>query len=80
MATDPVRVGDVVHVRDSGLEEWWRIVPQHEADALRHRISENTPLARALVGHHVGDVVRIDGPGGRWPVKILAIEAVGGPA
>jgi transcription elongation GreA/GreB family factor len=54
-----VRVGDVVRIRDSGLDEWWRIVPQHEADALRHWISECTPLACALVGHHAGDVVSL---------------------
>jgi hypothetical protein len=30
-----VRVGDVVHVQDGQLDEWWRIVPSDEADALK---------------------------------------------
>jgi len=71
-----VRVGNVVRVRDGCLDEWWRIVPEHEADVLRRWISEGTPLARAVVGHRAGDVVDVAGPGGRhWPVTILAVEA-----
>jgi Transcription elongation factor, GreA/GreB, C-term len=75
-----VQVGDAVRVRDGCQDEWWDIVPPHEADALQRRISEATPLARALLGRHSGDVVRVDGPGGRrWPVTILAVEAAEPP-
>src|SRR5262249_12447626 len=53
-----VRVGSLVRVcgRDVG-PEWWRIVPAHEADALRRCISDETPLARALMGRRIGDKV-----------------------
>ena len=70
---DTVRVGCWVEVRDGQLEEGWRIVPAEEADAMRRRISEATPLARALLGHQVGDQVRVDGPEGRRLVSILGI-------
>jgi transcription elongation GreA/GreB family factor len=72
-----VRMGDVVHVRDGQLEEWWRIVPSDMADALRRWMSAETPMARALLGHRTGEVVRVDRPDGRSPVTILAIDSPG---
>jgi transcription elongation factor GreB len=78
--TDRVaHVGDVVHVQDGELEEWWRIVPPEEADAARRFISEETPMARALLGHRAGDVVSVRAPGAPrgWPVTILAVGANG---
>jgi transcription elongation GreA/GreB family factor len=72
-----VRVGDVVHLRDGELEEWWRIVPADVADVRRRWMSADTPMARAVLGHGVGDRVRVDRPGGRWPIDILAVESRG---
>jgi transcription elongation GreA/GreB family factor len=72
-----VRVGSLVRVRDGELEEWWRIVPSHEADAMRRCISEETPFARALLGRRVGDEVRTQAPGGRWTVTILGVDSEG---
>jgi transcription elongation factor GreA len=69
-----VKVGAWVTVRDGDVEESWRIVARHEADAFQRRISEDTPLARALLGHCAGERVRVDGPAGRRPVTILAVE------
>jgi transcription elongation GreA/GreB family factor len=74
-----VRIGDVVHVRDGRLEEWWRIVPSDMADALRRWMSAETPMARALLGHRAGETVRVDRPGGRAPVTILDVESRGEP-
>jgi transcription elongation GreA/GreB family factor len=75
----PVRLGDVVHVRDGQLEECWRIVEDADADALRRRISPESPLGRALLGHRAGEVVRVlapDAPPTGWPVTILAVGKV----
>jgi transcription elongation GreA/GreB family factor len=68
-----VGVGSRVVVRDGELEESWWIVPAHEADALRGWISEDCPLARALSGHGPGDVVQVQGPGGRRHVTLLSV-------
>ncbi len=73
----PVCIGDVVHVRDGKLDEWWRIVPADVADARRRWMSAETPMARALLGHRAGDEVRVDRPGGRSPVTVLAVESRG---
>jgi transcription elongation GreA/GreB family factor len=72
-----VRVGSVVQIRDGDLVEWWRIVPHEDANAIERRLSEEAPLARAVLGHRVGDQVRVQRPGGRSPVTILAVDVAG---
>jgi transcription elongation GreA/GreB family factor len=70
-----VRVGSSVEVRDGDVTERWRIVPDFEADALQHAISDGSPLATALLGHGMGDVVRVRVPGhGSYPVRILSVD------
>lgn len=78
LTTGPqVRVGDIVDVQDGELREWWRVVPHGEADALRHWISAESPLGRAVLGHRAGDIVQVRSPqsweAGR-PVAILAVQ------
>ncbi len=68
-----VRIGSWVKVRDGLLQEDWRIVPPDEADAMRRHISETCPLARALLGHQVGDQVSVQAPQGPFPVTILHV-------
>lgn len=70
-----VRVGSWVEIRDGELEEGWRIVSAVEADAMRRLMSEETPLARALLGHVAGDVVRVRGPVG--PARAVTVLDVG---
>lgn len=52
-------VGSWVSIRDGELEESWRIATSHEADVEPHCISNQSPLGRALVGHRVGERVRV---------------------
>jgi hypothetical protein len=68
-----VRVGSSVRIRDGDADEEWRIVASHKADALRGWVSEESPLARALLGHHVGDQVKVQSPAGNRPVTILSV-------
>ncbi len=71
--TDTIRVGSRVEIRDGELEEAWRIVDPAEADpGLRH-ISIETPLARALLGHQVGDQVPVQGPEAQLVVMIVHV-------
>jgi transcription elongation GreA/GreB family factor len=75
MADRVIRVGSWVEIRDGELEEGWRIVNAEEADAMRRLMSEETPLARALLGHVSGDVVRVRGPQG--PARAVTVLDVG---
>jgi len=69
-STDEVRFGSrVTIVRDDGREQAWRIVGEDEADPTHGTISHVSPLARALFGKAVGDVVSF----GKGEVEITQI-------
>lgn len=58
---DCVRFGATVRLRrDDGREQIFRIVGEDEADPARGTISHVSPLARALFGRSVGEVIRIN--------------------
>src|SRR5687768_16721895 len=71
--TSTVRFGNRATIeRDDGRTQTFRIVGEDEADPAEGLLSYVTPLARALTGKQVGDVV----PAGQSEAEVLAIEAV----
>ena len=57
--TEEVRFGSTVSIeREDGRKSTWRIVGEDEADPANGTVSHVAPLARALMGHRVGDVVQ----------------------
>lgn len=54
--------------------ETYRIVGAAEADPRNGKISNESPMGAALIGHRKGDTVRVATPGGEWKVKILKIS------
>jgi transcription elongation factor GreA len=77
-AQDPtvVHIGSKVRVLDlaDNLEEDYVVVGSAEADPVRGRISNESPVGKALMGAHVGDVVEVTAPAGRLQLKVVAIE------
>ena len=70
-APSEVRFGtSVTIVRDDGREQTFRIVGEDEADPARGSISHVSPLARAMFGKRVGDVV----PAGAGEAEIIRIQ------
>jgi transcription elongation factor GreA len=70
-----VGVGSVVRVKeDDGAEAIYTLVNPAEAAAASGRVSVQSPIGRALEGHHAGDEVTVEAPAGRWLLKIVAIE------
>jgi transcription elongation GreA/GreB family factor len=68
---DAVQFGNAVTiVRDDGRQQTFRIVGEDEADPAKGTISHVSPLARALLGRSVGDIVRA----GHADAEITAIE------
>lgn len=57
-----------------GEEETYTIVGHVEADLENGTISNESPLGKALLGHHLNDQVTIDTPGGEINVTISAIQ------
>lgn len=74
-ASDNVVLGSQVTVSEEGFEpESYAIVGSAEANPGDGRISNESPLGKALMGNRVGDRVSFDTPGGPVEVEILAIE------
>jgi transcription elongation factor GreA len=74
-ASDTVVLGSQVTVSEEGFEpEAYAIVGSAEANPGDGRISNESPLGKALMGNRVGDRVSFDTPGGPVEVEILAIE------
>ena len=73
MAT--VRIGSSVTLRhgEGGEPEQWKIVDASEADWTAGRISFETPLARAVLGHEAGETVHVRGTQDRYAVTILSV-------
>jgi transcription elongation factor GreA len=76
--TDIVGVGVKVHVKDqkSGDSRKFQIVGSAEADPTMEKLSNESPIGGALIGHKKGDVVAVDVPRGpKKKLKITKIEA-----
>ncbi len=73
--SDTVVLGSRVTVEEDGWEpETYTIVGSAEADPAGGRISNESPMGSALMGHGVGDRVTFETPGGELEVEILEIE------
>lgn len=66
-------------VDEAGQETVYAITGEDEADPALGRIAPHAPLARALLGAEVGDLVRWARPSGALTLEILAIEAPDDP-
>src|SRR5215471_9690784 len=69
-----VAVGASVTVTDDDGDETYSIVGAAEADPLRGRISNESPLGRALLGHRAGDEVEWTSPSGTSRLRILSVS------
>lgn len=58
-----------------GEEEEYTIVGSAEADPFEGRISNDSPIAKALLGRKVDDIVKLTTPGGDMEVRIVSISA-----
>lgn len=72
---DQVVLGSTVTVvEDGGEPETYHIVGTAEADPRKGRISNESPLGRALLGKRVGDSITINAPAGTLTFQIIAIQ------
>ncbi len=77
-ATGKVVFGVTVDLEDvdSGDALTYQIVGEDEADIKAHRISINSPIARALIGKEEGDEVEVQVPGGMRTLEIIAVKYI----
>lgn len=74
-STKIVKMGSVVVIKDLSFDEEdkYEIVGSIEANPLENKISSESPLAAAVLGHKVGEVVEVNAPT-PYKVEILSIE------
>jgi len=71
-----IQVGNRVTIQEEGstLKEEYEIVGVAEADPSIGKISNESPMGKALLGKRVGDKVQIDAPAGAYTVKVLKVD------
>ncbi|WP_461218973.1 transcription elongation factor GreA [Lapidilactobacillus salsurivasis] len=77
-APDEVAIGKKVTFIEDGEDdaESYSIVGSAESDPMAGKISNDSPIARALIGKKIGEIVDIQTPGGSFAVKITAVESL----
>lgn len=74
-ARDTVEVGARVTVQEEDYPaETYHLVGAKEADPSNGKISNESPIGKALMGHREGDTVTAETPGGKLTLKIIKIE------
>lgn len=70
-----VYVGSAVKVRfvEDKDEMEFRLVGLNEVNSIENKISGDSPIGKALLGHKVGEVVTVTAPNGSYDLKILKI-------
>lgn len=74
--TETVNVGTVVmmHSIETNIDMEYQIVGSAEADPMHGRISNESPVGSAILGHRVGEEVDVNTPGGTMRMRILEIK------
>src|SRR5690606_16815511 len=74
--TDLITLGKTVTFIElpDGEEETYTIVGSAEADPFEGKISNDSPIAKSLIGHKVGEEVVVQTPGGEMNVKVISIS------
>ena len=77
ISKDTVSVGSKVRVKnmDAGKTFEYRIVGSAEANPAENKLSNESPVGKAIMGHKKGDVVEVSAPRGSLKFKILEIKA-----
>jgi transcription elongation factor GreA len=72
--SDGVQLGFKVTIKEGNFEaETFTIVGAAEANPREGKISNESPIGKAILGQKVGDAVKVETPGGTYTVKILKI-------
>ena len=74
--TKTINVGCKVRVLDKEYDEEleFKIVGSTEASSLNGMISNESPIAKALFDHKVGDIVTVESPNGSYEIEIVEIK------
>ena len=71
---DVVELGNTVELKDDGETYTYTVVGSLESDPVAGKISEESPIGRALIGAKTGDTVTIQTPGGERECEVTQIS------
>jgi transcription elongation factor GreA len=72
---DLVQVGSTVTIKEEGsISEKYTIVGAAEANPRDGKISNESPIGKAILNHRAGEEVNIEAPGGMFKVKIVKVD------
>ena len=76
VTSDHINIGCTVKIKDleDGEIETYRIVGSTESNSLMGKISNESPVGKALIGASVGDVVSVETPDGEYKYEVLEIS------
>ena len=76
---DEINIGCQVKILDIEMNQEldYKIVGSTEANSLKGKISNESPVGRALIGAKTGDIVRVETPGGELEYQVLEIQRAG---
>lgn len=75
-----VGIGNTVSIKyvddddDEDNEDEYKIVGSQEADPFSGKISNESPIAKAIMNHKVGDVITVESPNGSYQIEIIDIK------
>jgi len=69
-----IQIGNKVVVESNGAEELYHIVGEFEADITTGKISESSPIGKALLGAKVGSTVSVEIPAGTVTYKVVKVD------
>lgn len=74
--TDTVKMGQIIVLYDCEFEETteYYLVGSTEADPMNGKISNESPVGQAILGHRKGETVTVPAPGGNFEYKIVDIK------
>ena len=71
---DVVSLGSTVTVHIDGEKEEFTVVGEWEADPTEKKISNESPLGKALMGKTVGDMLEVEAPAGTLKYKVVSVS------
>ncbi len=76
ISTDVISIGSKVVLFDKEFDEevHYHIVGSTEADPSESKISDESPVGKALIGHKIGDEITVEAPAGDMIFKVLEIS------
>ena len=73
--SDTINIGSTIVVKyDDGEEEEYVIVGSVEADPFNNRISVESPIGKAVLGHKQNEMVDVESPNGSYKVEIVKVS------